>query len=71
VGGEAIDPVPGSGPGVVEAPAKLTAINRSCNRCGVTRGPEGPCEWCGCPEFTLTQTLEGQLPLPMEAAHVE
>jgi len=62
VGGEEVEQVRGSGEGAVQDIEAMN--NRSCTRCGVVRGAKGMCPACGCPEFTLTRCLEGQLPLP-------
>jgi hypothetical protein len=62
VGGEEVEQVRGRGESPVSNPEAMT--NRSCNRCGLVRGGTGMCPACGCPEFSLTQCLEGQLPLP-------
>jgi len=63
VGGEEVSPVRGGGEGVV--PLAQEVSNRSCTRCGVVRGTTGVCPACGCPEFSLTKCIEGQLPLPV------
>lgn len=63
MGGEAAAAGGGGGAGAVEDPASL---NRACNRCGMVRGQFGACHHCGCPEFTLVDAIEGQMPLPLE-----